>query len=49
MPNSLFIAILMYNLQTPCISYEQPGVVNIKHVLCVSSGSPQTRPGMTLV
>ena len=43
------IAILMYNLQTPCINYEQPGVVNIKHVLCVSSGSPQSMPCMTLV
>ena len=29
--------ILMYNLQTPCINYEQPCVVNIKHVLRVSS------------
>ena len=47
MPNSLFIA--MSNLQTPCINYEQPGVVNIKHVLCVSSGSPQSMPCMTIV
>ena len=40
MPNSLFIAILMY---TPCIHYDQQGVVSIKHELRLSM------PCMTLV
>ena len=46
MPNSLSLPILVY---TACINYEQPYVVNIKYVLCVSSGSPQSMPYMTLV